>query len=246
MTCSKCQDTGWIQEQLPSGFTASKRCTSCRQNGPDASKYGPLRLPPRFAAATFEDLSAGHYLQETKKHQILTRAMSMGREFAADFPAASCKGLLFQGGTMERRTHLAVATLKRLADRGFSCLFVDYQNLLDILQARSGESSEDREREDIASLVNSVDVLMIESLGDRRATDWGVDTIYAIIKHRYYHTQAGLLATTGLPFGPRASQIRQGTQGPVYRDTLEQRIGGQSAEMLGSICATVPVTVPDL
>ncbi len=242
--CSECRDTGWVQVQLPGGFTASKRC-HCREGGQDTSKYARLRLPPRFADATFDNFSAGKYAEEPEKYQILTHAMSMGRLFADEFPIELSKGLLFHGGTLERRTHLAVATLKRLADKGFDCLFFDYQNLLDLLQSRSGDAAD--EREEIARLANSVDVLLIESLGERRPTDWAMDTIYAIIKHRY-HYKMGLLATTGLPLASMVRQIEPGTQAMSAaarsHDTLEQRIGRQSAEMLEAICTTVPVAVP--
>ena len=242
--CGDCRDTGWVQEQLPGGFTASKRC-HCRERGQDTSKYAQLRLPPRFAHANFDNFSAGTYAEEPETYRVLTHAMSMGRVFADEFPVESSKGLLFHGGTLERRTHLAVATLKRLADKGLHCLFFDYQNLLDSLQGRSGDA--DQEREEIARLANSVDVLLIESLGDRRPTDWGMDTIYAIIKHRY-HNKMGLLATTGLPLASMVGEIKPGTQamhaGARSPDTLEQRIGRQCAEMLEAICTTVPVTVP--
>ena len=242
--CSECRDTGWVQVQLPGGFTASKRC-HCREGGQDTSKYARLRLPPRFADATFDNFSAGVYAEEPQKHQILTHAMSIGRLFADGFPIESSKGLLFHGGTLARRTHLAVATLKRLADKGFGCLFFDYQNLLDSLQSRSGDAPD--EREEIARLANSVDVLLIESLGERRPTDWAMDTINAIIKHRY-HNKLGLLATTGLPLASMVPEIKPGSQAMYAAarspDTLEQRIGRQSAEMLEAICNTVSVAVP--
>ncbi len=241
--CSECRDTGWVQERLPGGFTASKRC-HCREGGRAASQYGPLRLPPRFANADFHNFDAGHYTEEPRKHQVLTAAMSKGRWFADGFPMESSKGLLFHGGSIEWRTHLAVATLKRLADKGFSCLFVEYQDLLQALQSRLRDAAD--EGDELASKVNSVDVLLIDSLGERRPTDWGQDTIYSIVKHRY-HNKQGLLATTGLPLSTAASEAHLGTQAvhaaARSQDTLAQRIGHQCAEMLNSICNTVQVEV---
>lgn len=240
--CSECRDTGWVQERLPEGFTTSRRCR-CQMGGGVASQYGLLRLPPLFADARFDNFSAGDYHKEPRKHQVLTAAMSKGRWFADGFPMESSKGLLFHGGSIEWRTHLAVATLKRLADKGFSCLFVEYQDLLQALQHRSGD---DDERDELASKVNSVDVLLIESLGERRPTDWAQDTIYSIVKHRY-HNRLGLLATTGLPLSESISEPRPAMQSTSsaarYQDTLAQRIGRQCAEMLDSICNTVQVEV---
>ena len=232
-----------MQERLPGGFTSSKRC-HCRAGGEIASQYGRLRLPPRFAHSTFDNFSAGDYAKEPRKHQVLTAAMSKGRWFADGFPMESSKGLLFHGGSIEWRTHLAVATLKRLADKGFNCLFVEYQDLLQALQHRPGDA--DDERDELASKVNSVDVLLIESLGERRPTDWAQDTIYSIVKHRY-HNRLGLLATTGLPLSEITSEPRPAMQSTStaarYQDTLAQRIGRQCAEMLDSICSSVQVEV---
>lgn len=241
--CSECRDTGWVQERLPGGFTSSKRCR-CQAGGGVGSQYGRLRLPPRFAHATFDNFSAGDYAKEPRMHQVLTAAMSKGRWFADGFPMESSKGLLFHGGSIERRTHLAVATLKRLADKGFSCLFFEYQDLLQALQSRPGDAAD--EREDVASQISSVDVLLIESLGERRATDWAQDTIYSIVKHRY-HNKLGLLATTGLPLSEITSEPRLAMQSTStaarFQDTLAQRIGRQCAEMLDSICNAVQVEV---
>lgn len=240
--CSKCGYTGWVQERLPEGFTASKRC-HCHEGGEVASQYEPLRLPPRFASANFDNFSAGEFAAERGKYDTLTGAMSKGRFFADGFPMESSKGLLFHGGSIEWRTHLAVATLKRLADRGFSCLFFEYQDLLRAFQGRIGDT--DDERDELASKVNSVDVLLIESLGERRATEWAQDTIYSIVKHRYHH-RLGLLATTGLPLTGITSEPRpamQATAAALYQDTLSQRIGRQCAEMLDSICSAVQVEI---
>lgn len=242
--CSECRDTGWVQELLPDGFTASKRCR-CREGGRVASEYGSLRLPPRLAKHTFDDFSAGEYATEPRKHRVLTAAMGRGMRFADGFPIEPFQGLLFYGGTMERQAHLAVATLKRLADKGFSCLFVEYQDLLQALQHRPGDAAD--KRDELASKVNSVDVLLIESLGERRPTDWAQDTIYSIIKHRYYHNKLGLLATTGLPLSESTSEsghAEQSTPGTRYQDTLADRIGRRCLEMLESICVKVPVAVP--
>ena len=226
------------------GFTASKRCP-CREGGRVAAPYGPLRLPPRFAGANFENFSAGVYAKEPQKHKILTAAMGMAMRFADGFPVEPSRGLLFHGGTLERQTHLAVATLKRLADKGLSCLFCEYQDLLQALQSRPG--SDDDGREELTGRINSADMLLIESLGERRPTDWAQDTIYSIIKHRY-HNKLGLLATTGLPLSALAAEPLRGTQAMYAaarsQDTLAQRLGSQCAEMLESMCVTVPVAVP--
>ncbi len=245
MSCKRCQNTGWVQVETPKGV-AAKRCR-CHQSGLDKSKYSKLSLPPRFADLTFDNFSAGHYREERAKYNTLTAAMGAAKRFADEFPMGSKKGLLFHGGTVERNSHLGVATLKRLADKGLTCLYFDYQDLLRVLgDRRSEDTALAAKSRAIAASVRDADVLLIDSLGERRVTEWGLDTIGALIKHRY-HNQSGLLVTTSLPLDAGTNEPFEAPQAvPSFgrvRDSLPDRIGWQSVERLSLLCDQVPVGV---
>ena len=53
-----------------------------------------------------------------------------------EFPAPERPGLLLAGDTGTGKTHLAVAALKAIIEKGHQGIFFDYQNLLD--RIRSG------------------------------------------------------------------------------------------------------------
>ncbi len=213
------------------------------------SRYQALGLPPRFVDESFDTFSAGSYVTEKSRYHTLTAAMGKAKRFVDEFPISRNKGLLFHGGSPTEQTHLAVATLKCFVDKGFSGMYCDYHQLMLTLRARSDPNSAIAEasRETARRLVH-VDVLLVDSLGDHRPTEWTLDTVGGIIKHRYYHEKC-LLATTGLPLEarPRVEPdgfIEMRSYRPV-NDALSDRIGQESVYRLLDHCDPICMTVPE-
>ena len=244
--CEKCQGTGWIRVETSRGL-AAERCQCYRDEVQD-SRYLKLGLPPRVAGLDFENFSAGDYFKERVKWKILTAAMHRAKNFADEFPICKRRGLLFHGGPITQMTHLAVATLKRFIDRGFDCMFCDYQLLLETLLERNDRNTATAASSKAFSRrILDVDVLLIDSLGEHRPTGWTLDTIGGIIKHRYYNERC-LLATTGLSLKGDRKVPRSGFQElrayKPWRDTLSDRIGQESVHRLLEHCDQVCITVP--
>ena len=244
--CPTCQDTGWAQVETPRGL-AAKRCDCFRQQEHDG-RYRQIGVPTRFLSASLDNFSAGSFRKNRAEYNALTAAMKTAKSFGDEFPVCRRRGLLFHGGSTTKRTHLAVATLKLLADRGFTCLFCDYYQLLQTLRERSDqdpalvEQSKETNRQ-----VFEADILLLDSLGEHRRTDWAVDTIAGIIKHRY-NEDKGLIVTTNLPLGNEARKRSGGA--PEMRayapvpDTLANRIGDDSVSRLRDHCAAVALPKP--
>ena len=98
-----------------------------------------------------------------------------------------------------------------------------------------------------AGRVARADVLLLDSLGDFRVTEWVLDTVSGVIKHRYYE-QKCLLATTGLPLdkphrGPAdgRQQMRPYT---LVQDDLANRIGYETCQRLLEHCDPITMAVP--
>ena len=246
-TCKECGGTGWVNVRTSRG-KAVERC-QCYSRELASSRFLEVGLPPKVAGLTFDNFSAGDSKTEWAKYNVLTRAINQAMCFAEEFPACKRKGLLFHGGRASERTHLAVATLKMFMQRGLSCLFCDYSQLVDRLRWRMNpEPAEAQAGRDLAKRVESVDVLLIDSLGDYRATNWVLDTIGAIIRDRYYQERC-LLATTSLPLEGTAYNAIEGFQEmrlPTrYHDTLPDRIGRDGAERLLAHCQPLGVSFPE-
>ena len=244
--CPDCQGTFWVRVETRIG-TAAKRC-HCYQGELETARYLDCGLPARITHLTFDNFSAGDYFKERKRYNTLIAAMTKAKRFAEAFPICKRKGLLFHGGEATEMTHLAVATLKVFVDKGLSCMFCDYQMLLETLLERGNFQAgiADAARA-LARRVREVDVLLIDSLGEHRPNRWAVDTIGQIIKHRYYSERC-LLATTALPLteDPRASsdgfhQMRAYT--PLH-EALGDRIGHESLRRLLHHCEGIRLSVP--
>ncbi len=243
--CPSCQDTGWIEVVTPRG-PAAQRC-DCFLKQKKAAAGLALGLPPRFSDESFETFSAGSYRNERLRYNTLTAAMRRAQRFVDDFPLTTARGLLFHGGSPTEQSHLAVATLKRLVEKGFSGVYFDYQRLLAMLRSRNGAdpAAADAGRE-VAKRIADVDVLLLDSLGDHRPTEWALDTAGGIIKHLYHHKRC-LLATTGLPLDPATrrppeNSAEMGSYKPMP-DSLIDRIGSGAVQRLLDHCELVPMAV---
>ncbi len=248
LECPKCDGTTWITVESPQGPVAT-RC-ECFGRDVRAAPYGGLGLPPRFRTATFDNFSAGSANEDRAAYNTLIAALRKAQNFAADFPVCAQKGLLFHGGSPAKMTHLAVAALKALTDRGLSCFFCDYQELLDALRPRSEpESASSARASEFRVLIAQVDVLLVDSLGAHRRTEWVADTVGGIIRSRYNH-EKGLIATTNWPLertrpahGQEASGYQEQNVPFSEPETLEERIGSESKWRLVEHCAPVSLRV---
>lgn len=195
-----------------------------------------MGLPPLLKDASFDSFSAGDYRTERLRYNTLTAAMGKAKRFVDLFPITRGKGLLFHGGSPKDKSDLAVATLKCLVDKGFSGMYFEYGQLLRTLQARSDPNAAiSGPSWATARRVAKVDVLLLDGLGDHRATAWTLDTVGALIKHRYLH-EKWLLATTGYPLEAPLS----GEPGNrILGDSLADRIGQETVFRLVDHCDEV-------
>ena len=250
--CRSCQGTGWIQVSTPHGPAVS-RC-ECFFKEELESPYENLGLPPVFADASFDRFSAGEFKrklgihhEQNRRYHTLTAAMGKAKRFVDEFPMSRSKGLLFYGGSPREQTKLAVSTLKLFVDRGFSGMYCDYHQLLLTLRTRNDPNLALAEAShEIARKVASVDVLLLDSLGEHRVTEWTLDTVGGIIKHRYFNEKC-LLATTGLPVEPPLREVAEGfaevrPYTPVL-DALGDRIGQETFHRLLEHCDQICMSV---
>lgn len=244
--CPQCEGTGLIKVESRDGRDTYKRCECYFNAQRDSLNFG---VPKRFADKTFDNFSAGRYRENRVAYNTLTRALRSAQQFAEGYPVVDRKGLLLHGGAIGKMTHLAVGMLKVLMTKGLSCLFCGYPELLRNLQdQRFAESgAEDRGRS-LDLQLRTVDVLLLDSLGEHRRTPWVVDAVNELIKYRYDHDK-GLIVTTTLPLAgvPRrgpAEVLEQRTYNPM-RDTLADRIGSECAARLLEHCAAVSMAEPE-
>ena len=243
--CPRCEGTGLVKVEAPDGRDTYKRCACYFQAQRDSVNFG---VPKRFADRTLDDFSAGRHGENRAAYNTLTHALRSAQQFVKGYPIVDHKGLLLHGGAVGKMTHLAVGMLKGLMARGFSCLFYGYPELLrNIQDQRFAESgAEDRGR-NLDQHLRSVDVLLVDSLGEHRRTPWVIDAVSEVIKYRYDHDK-GLIVTTTLPLAgvprPEPGEVAQRAYNPM-QDTLADRIGQECAARLLEHCVPISMAEPE-
>jgi len=131
------------------------------------------------------------------------------------------------------KTHLAVAALKALLDKGHEGIFFDYQNLLDRIRSGYDRSSGTSDQEAYRSALES-DILLLDDLGSHRVTDWVEDIVTSIITYRCNHRKP-LIATTNVP-DENVVDYKDAGGVVVSRKTLAEVIGTRARSRLHEMC----------
>ncbi len=221
------------------------------------------RIPRRYEHCDFDNFDTGLYESEpeanahadaqakardTTWNRSLEQAKLMVEAFARDYPSGSEAGLLLMGSCGVGKTHLGVAALKELAERGHQCLFYDYRELLKEIQASYNPENGATEM-GVLEPVLSAEILLLDDLGASKPSPWTLDTVGHILNTRYNEKRVTLITTNFLDASPSAGEPARLPSGErisaAREDTLAERIGQRIRSRLYEMCRTVEVVAPD-
>jgi DNA replication protein DnaC len=211
--CEECFGTGTKLDPV-------KGALPCPCRRPDRFKklLAVARIPPRYAKCSFDTFKCA---RGTSQDHALLAAQRLVDEFPAD------RGLLFMGPTGVGKTHLAVAIIRRLIERGIPGVFCEFGSLLKEIQGSYNPISKSSELKVLAPIYET-DVLVLDELGATIPTDWVRDTMYQIINKRYNDRKLTILTTN-------FSDARDSDK----EQTLEDRIGTRLRSRLYEMCTKV-------
>ncbi len=223
--CLRCAGTGWIFKTVDE-VEVVNRCTCDEETRAErfAARSG---IPPLYANASTENFSLPK--DNPIAHRGLASVMLTVRTFVREYPVVDKAGLLFIGETGVGKTHLAVAALNALIQRGFEGVFFDYQTLLDRIRSGYDRSSGSMDKE-AYRLALDCEILLLDDLGAHRVTDWVEDTVASIITHRCNHRKP-VIVTTNLP--------APGNESNKAKDSLSDRIGVRAWSRLNEMCKVI-------
>ena len=235
--CPVCFGTG--VEILPKGA----RPCGCRATDSKRKAFNAARIPRRYAGCSLDNFKS-----EPDSSQDI--AFRYACRLVLDYPAVD-RGLLFMGPVGVGKTHLAVAILKGLIDKGVPCLFYESGSLLKQIQDSYNPISNTSELRVLAP-VYQAEVLVMDELGSTIPTDWVRDTIYQIINTRYNDKKLTVFTTNYMDEVPQvddaletARQNRKLTNRIHELTTLEERIGTRLRSRLYEMCTKVKIEGED-
>jgi DNA replication protein DnaC len=229
--CEKCGGTGWIIVERAT-VSGAERC-GCLNEGRAERLAERSGIPPLYQSASFDNF-------KTEGQQELKSVLNDVRTFAREFPLGQYPGLLLIGEPGTGKTHLAVAALRHIIQRGFEGIFTDYQTLLDRIRSGYDSASNSSDKEAYRQALDA-EVLLLDDLGAHRVTDWVQDTVTSIVTHRC-NNKKPLIATTNLPDADAGSStVQRGTLGPEYRRTLRDHVGDRARSRLFEMCKVIRI-----
>jgi DNA replication protein DnaC len=236
--CEICFGTG--VEVIPG---KGARPCSCRARDSKQKTLAAARIPRRYATCSLDNFKS-----EPNSSQNI--AFRFACRLVLDYPAVD-RGLLFMGPVGVGKTHLAVAILKGLIEKGVPCLFYESGSLLKQIQDSYNPISNTSELRVLAP-VYQAEVLVMDELGSTIPTDWVRDTIYQIINTRYNDKKLTIFTTNYSDDAPgiaeqSAETSRSNRKLSTLQEmaTLEERIGTRLRSRLYEMCNKVVIKGED-
>lgn len=219
--CCFCYGSG--MEVVPG--KGARKCR-CRAENVRGRLLDAARLPRRYSECSLQN----YYPCEGVGSQL--KAFNYAFRLIREYPATD-RGLLFMGPVGIGKTHLAVAILRGLVEKGFGGLFYEFGSLLKTIQDSYNPISQTSEMKVLAP-VYQAEILILDELGASKPTDWVRDTMMQIINTRYNDKRMTIFTTNYLDARRNEKE-----------ETLEDRIGVRLRSRLFEMCRTVSMDGDD-
>jgi DNA replication protein DnaC len=223
----------------------------CTGNDRSAQAMARARIPRRYEHCDFENFATDFwdgYPDAPAWNRSLAQARLVVEAFARDYPAGGETGLLLMGSCGAGKTHLAVAALRQLMQRGHGARFYDYRELLKDIQA-SYDPDHPVSEMGVLEPVLEAEVLLLDDLGASKPSPWALETIGHILNKRYNEKRVTLLTTNYLDPAdapPVSLRMPSGQAvAPAREETLTERLGQRVRSRLYEMCRTVEIASPD-
>ena len=227
--CQRCFGTGL--EVVPG--RGARRC-ECRTQDTRSKLLEQARIPRRYreAAPPRREACTLQNFYPAPNNGSQLKAFNYAFRLVREYPGVE-RGLLLMGPVGVGKTHLAVAILHGLMEKGVPCLFYEFGALLKEIQDSYNSVSNTSEL-GVLSPVYQAEVLVLDELGASKPTDWVRDTMMQIIGKRYNDRRLTIFTTNYLDSRRHPAE-----------ETLEDRVGVRLRSRLYEMCRTVQIDGDD-
>lgn len=219
--CPICDDVGFTFRVDEQDYQVAEPCR-CRLLDRRVNIIQNAKLPGRYAHKTFDTYAPTNMTQGN--------AWNAAKRFVEEFTPGQ-PGLMFYGECGVGKTHLMVATLRRLVlTQSARVRFVEFVHLLADLRAGFGAGKNPHDL--MAPLVN-VPVLAVDELGKGRSTEWALGVLDELISKRYNAGRTTLFTSNYYP------------KNKENRPSLIDRVGERIYSRLQEMCTLHRITGED-
>lgn len=173
--CAACKDTGYIQ---------GKYC-DCVKHRAKALMAQELGREMPITECTFDNFSLLYYPEDADVNGVFPRnemlkTLNACKKFVDDFPV-SYKNYLFIGNPGLGKTHLSMAIVSGILQKGYNVIYSPAQTLFDKIEK---EHFSHNNNEDYLEAVLSCDLLVIDDLGTEFTKPFTQSALYNIVNNR--------------------------------------------------------------
>ena len=173
--CPKCSDTGYIN---------GKVCDCIKES---AKKIALKKLSDNMPIydCRFDNFDINYYPNSEDEGGVnprkrITSIFKLCREYVMKFSPKTSENLLFMGDAGLGKTHLTLAMVAEITDKGYNVVYGSAYNLFSVIENEHFSSEKGNSYENMLSC----DLLVIDDLGTEFVTSFTQSVLYGLVNSR--------------------------------------------------------------
>ena len=173
--CEECKDTGYIDGKL----------CDCVKNITKKMAFEELSRNMPIFESRFDNFNLNYYPNKEDESGVnprkrITTILKLCREYVIEFNPHSSPNLLFMGDSGLGKTHLTLAIVSGVIEKGYNVIYGSAYNLFSAVENDHFSS----EKGDSYENMLECDLLVIDDLGTEFSTSFTQSTLYGLINSR--------------------------------------------------------------